>query len=141
MVNGRPTKPNSWIDSFDATIREVGYSDSLISDIAKDFALTCLLWEIPTEDIPKVFGLLYYASSGEPIPEELWDDSYKEAQKIEARKWAPWRSGLFGLGSICRVAGSTEEGKCVGIRSGRVAVDFGSTTIVLNPAVVEGKVE
>lgn len=141
MVNGRPTEPNSWIDAFDATIGEVGYSASLISDIAKDFALTCLLWEIPKEDIPKVFGLLYYASSGEPIPQELWTESHKEAKKIEAQKWAPWRSGLFGLGSTCRVAGSTEEGKCVGIRSGRVAVDFGSTTIVLNPAVVEGKVE
>jgi hypothetical protein len=143
MVNGRSTKSNSWIDSLDKTLAEVGYSSSVVSDIAKDFAVTSILWDVSESELSTVFGLLYYASIGESIPENLWHEEHAKKVAELNKKWLPWKSGLFGLGSICKVSGTTKEGKCVGIRSGRVSIKFPDqeSAVILDPSLVEGKVE
>jgi hypothetical protein len=76
------------------------------------------------------------------VPSNLFHPEY-EADFLEGqRKWIPWLAGNFGVGAKVRPEGSRDPvgATCVGVRSGRVILQYPDHTLTLKPQQVEGKV-
>lgn len=124
--------------------RSAGYSeDSPVTTLALEFVSLAERHDNLDEDaLHRLFGILSTVYGGGAVPRALWEPSHLTQTEIEERVWLPWLSGAFGLGSTCRVRGDSVEGTCVGIRSGRVIIEFSSgEQAVLAPSSVEGRVD
>jgi hypothetical protein len=97
-----------------------------------------------TSDLFRILAAFAYAATGSrSVPREFWDQSFLRETTVSERAWMPWLSGAFGLGSTVRVRGDLEHtGKCVGIRAGRVIIEFpNGAQATLAPSSVEGRVD
>lgn len=127
--------------------RAIAFAESVGHDpdgrVAQVFAKTVEVvseWELTPYQTKKVMSLVLSYHRGDKTPSsDCWTDEYRTEQTLQ---WLPWLTGLFGVNSTCRSTDETEvEGRCVGIRGGRVVIeDADGVQHSFLASVVEGKV-